>query len=37
MDIVDLPTGNLYNIAIEFMTVEIVDFPMKKGDFPQLC
>ena len=32
-----LPSGNDCYIANWKMAIEIVDFPMKHGDFPQLC
>ena len=31
----DLPSGNLTQLLK--MTIEIVEFPIKNGDFPQLC
>ena len=32
-----VPSGNDYQFAIENDPIEIVDFPISNGDFPQLC
>ena len=29
-----IPSGNLLQFAIEFMAIEIVDFPIENCDFP---